>query len=535
MNARKLLDWRKLLIYTHRWMGIFFGIVFLAWFISGIAFMYWGMPSLSEGERLGHITPLDLSTVEISPAEAADLYMADPGRLRIEMYYDGRPIYRFQTTRVYADTGDLVEGATAEEALELIREWVPEHETTVRYDAYLEDSDQWTLQTAQRYFMPVHRIAVGDSADSYFYVSEWSGEPVMKTDRQARFWGCWSGVLHWTYFTGLRRNEELWIFLITWGSMVGALMCLLGIVIGVWRLGLRRRYRLKGVASLSPYAGWMRWHHYAGLLFGFLTCTWAFSGALSLTPFDFLRVAPMTFEQRRAVSGDPIDFDMLTVEKLQASLAAFTPSFAPKELEFLQFREQPYFVGYRPLPAYNYDEEIGSNAERYAPPREHLLVSAIAPEQSTFMRFDDASMWKILEEAMPGVPMQDATWLDEYDNYYYNQDGGQPLPVLRARYQDERGTWLYLDPHRGTLIKHDKSSRLERWLYHGFHYLDLPFLYYKRPLWDIVVIGLSIGGMALTATTLLPMLRRLKRHARRVRKFVVGRFSRGGLDPVSGD
>ncbi len=86
MNARKLLDWRKLLIYTHRWMGIFFGIVFLAWFISGIAFMYWGMPSLSEGERLGHITPLDLSTVEISPAEAADLYLADPGRLRIEMY-----------------------------------------------------------------------------------------------------------------------------------------------------------------------------------------------------------------------------------------------------------------------------------------------------------------------------------------------------------------------------------------------------------------------------------------------------------------
>ena len=317
MNARKLLDWRKLLIYTHRWMGIFFGIVFLAWFISGIAFMYWGMPSLSEGERLGHITPLDLSTVEISPAEAADLYMADPGRLRIEMYYDGRPIYRFQTTRVYADTGDLVEGATAEEALELIRKWVPEHETTVRYDAYLEDSDQWTLQTAQRYFMPVHRIAVGDSADSYFYVSEWSGEPVMKTDRQARFW---SGVLHWTYFTGLRRNEELWIFLITWGSMVGALMCLLGIVIGVWRLGLRRRYRLKGVASLSPYAGWMRWHHYAGLLFGFLTCTWAFSGALSLTPFDFLRVAPMTFEQRRAVSGDPIDFDMLTVENSKLPL-----------------------------------------------------------------------------------------------------------------------------------------------------------------------------------------------------------------------
>ena len=55
MNVRKLLDWRKLLIYTHRWMGIFFGIVFIVWFVSGVVFMYVGMPSLSVRERLGHL------------------------------------------------------------------------------------------------------------------------------------------------------------------------------------------------------------------------------------------------------------------------------------------------------------------------------------------------------------------------------------------------------------------------------------------------------------------------------------------------
>ena len=47
MNVRKLLDWRKFLIYTHRWMGIFFGIVFTVWFVSGVVFMYVGMPQLS--------------------------------------------------------------------------------------------------------------------------------------------------------------------------------------------------------------------------------------------------------------------------------------------------------------------------------------------------------------------------------------------------------------------------------------------------------------------------------------------------------
>src|SRR5262245_17663987 len=132
MNARKLLDWRKLLIYTHRWMGIFFGIVFIVWFVSGVAFMYVGMPSLSGRERLGHLKPLDLSTARLSPAEVAKQHDLESGRLRIEMYYDGRPIYRFGYTKVYADSGELVSGADADKAVEIIRNWVPsQYQSTV--------------------------------------------------------------------------------------------------------------------------------------------------------------------------------------------------------------------------------------------------------------------------------------------------------------------------------------------------------------------------------------------------------------------
>ena len=61
-----------------------------------------------------------------------------------------------------------------------------------------------------------------------------------------------------------------------------------------------------------------------------------------------------------------------------------------------------------------------------------------------------------------------------------------------------------------------KVSRLRRWLYQGFHSLDFPFLYFHRPLWDIVVILLSIGGTVLSFTTMLPAWRRLKRHGRAV-------------------
>jgi len=149
------------------------------------------------------LKPLDLSTVTLSPAEAAKKNELDPKRFRVEMFYDGRPIYRFGNTKVYADTGGLVDGANALQAVDIVKRWVPQYQSTVRYDAYLEDSDQWTLQQAQRQFMPLHRISVGDPAGTNYYVSEDTGELVMKTDRRGRFWGFWSAVLHWTYFTPL--------------------------------------------------------------------------------------------------------------------------------------------------------------------------------------------------------------------------------------------------------------------------------------------------------------------------------------------
>jgi hypothetical protein len=52
----------------------------------------------------------------------------------------------------------------------------------------------------------------------------------------------------------------------------------------------------------------------------------------------------------------------------------------------------------------------------------------------------------------------------------------------------------------------------------------------KRPLWDIVVIVLSIGGLALSATTLLPTYRRLARQARHaVRALAAARRPQSGL------
>jgi hypothetical protein len=519
VNFRKLLDWKSLFIYVHRWMGIAFGVVFVVWFISGIAMMYVRMPVLSAGERLGHLRPLDLATARVSPAEAMLAHGIKSGDVQVEMHYDGRPIYRFNgAVKVYADTGGLVPGVGQAAAVEMIRRWVPPaFAGGVRYDDYLLDSDQWTLYSEQRGSVPLHRITVGDPAGTVYYVSEATGEPTMKTDRRGRFWGYISAVLHWTYFTSFRRQSELWRFVIGWGSTAGAVMCLLGMVVGVVRLRVKK-YRLRAGQSHSPYAGWMKWHHYTGLAFGILTMTWAFSGAMSLSlPFPNLRNGPATEAQRWAVAGSPIDMNAVTLDRLRAGLAVFQQSFAPKSIAVRQFRGEPYLIGYRPPPAWSYEQEIGSQEERYEPRQEHRIVPVLTPERGAFARFEDARMWDVAKAAMPGVPIADATWLHEYDSYYYDKNGDRPLPVLRVRHADEAGTWLYLDPSLGTMMRLDRGGRWNRWLYHGLHSLDFPFLRYKRPLWDIVVILLSIGGAVLSATTLLPSWRRLVRHARRLK------------------
>lgn len=530
MRLQKLLDWRKALIYSHRWMGIALTIVFLIWFFSGIVFMYVGMPTLPAEERLMRMQPLDLSAVAVAPADAAAGLGLLPTRLRIAMQ-DGRPVYRFHDgaawRMVYADTGEPLTGVSADDAMATMRRFVPEQASTLRYETRLTDSDQWTLQALIRNQMPLHRIALDDDAGTEYYVSEKSGEPVLRTTASGRFWGYLSAVLHWLYFTPLRRHSAFWNHFVVWSSLIGTLTCGVGIAIGIWRYSISRRFRLKRQPAHSPYAGWMKWHHYSGLIFGFFAGMWAFSGALSLGPFDFLRGTPPTDALRYAAAGGPVDLAPLSVERLRSAAATIGRSFAPKELDFFQFRGEPYFVAYVPPSAQEAPPWRNSDiaaATALIIDRRYAFVSALRPDGGIFTSFAKERMWDVAKAAMPGVPMRDAAWLKEYDSYYYSHTGTRPLPVLRVRYDDPRQTWLYLDPQHGVIASRmERASRWNRWLYNGFHSLDFPFLYYKRPLWDIVVILLSLGGIALSVTSGLPAWRRLVRHLRTLARWVGGR------------
>jgi hypothetical protein len=242
----------------------------------------------------------------------------------------------------------------------------------------------------------------------------------------------------------------------------------------------------------------MRWHHYAGLLFGLTTFTWIFSGMLSMDPWDWHPGNSPTRQQRETMSGGPLGLEGLDLDSLRAAIVGLTSAppvrqdlagnSSLKEIDVVQFLGEPFYAA------------------------DGKLISARGTDRNVFREFDHTAIQVAVRSALPDVAVDDAVWLDQYDAYYYDRRGRLPLPVLRVRYADDQRTWLYADPREGAIVqKEERWSRVNRWLYHGLHSLDFPFLYYRRPLWDVVVIVLSIGGIASSVTIVLPAARRLRR------------------------
>ena len=69
--ARLITSGRRALVYTHRWLGIGLGLLFLAWFASGVVMIYARMPALPARDVLQRLPALDLTQLRVSPTDAA--------------------------------------------------------------------------------------------------------------------------------------------------------------------------------------------------------------------------------------------------------------------------------------------------------------------------------------------------------------------------------------------------------------------------------------------------------------------------------
>jgi PepSY-associated TM region len=475
---------KRSLIFVHRWLGVALCLVFLLWFCSGIVMMYWDFPNVGTRDRLEHSPPLDGSQIRLSPAEAyAKLESSQPpNQLRLNTF-DGRPVYRFRTggeqRLIYADTGEEQIVTSPEMMQRVAAQWTGQSAGLAKAEL-LEDVDQWTLEGGLGN-LPLWKYSWPDGQQ--VYISEGGGEVVQYTTRASRFWAYLGAIPHWLYFTPLRKHGPQWSQTVIWVSAVGTVSALLGIVIGVWMYSPAKRYRHAGAPTSIPYRGQKRWHMILGLVFGLSAATWAFSGFLSMDPF------PTQTEVRGRGAAGKISsalrgkfqlaaFDSKPPQRALAQLAGLKV----KELEFTSFAGEPVYLA-----------TLDRGETRILSVRGEPMAA-----------FDDGRVMEILRSAVGPAAIADLRLLNQYDAYYLDRHHEQPLPVIFLKLNDPENTRYYIDPKTARVVGDYRTGRwVERWLYHGLHSLNFPWLYRYRPLWDVVVISLLAGGCALCVTSLM--------------------------------
>jgi|RhiMethySRZTD1v2_1073278.scaffolds.fasta_scaffold04733_17 PepSY-associated transmembrane protein len=514
---------KRLVILAHRYLGIAISLLVVMWFATGVTMMYaGGMPRLSAEMRLERMPDVDLSRVRLTPAEAAERAGLDPldespGRVRLSTLME-RPAYRVGTTTVFADTGDVLEDVSPAQGRAIVAKFMRVSDSQVQHVRTLDRIDQWTLTQSRS--MPLHKFQVDDTDGTEAYVQASSGEITMLTTRKGRALAWVSTIPHWMYFVALRENQPLWYRIMVWTSAAVCLLAVLGLVLSVTQFKRVRPFKL---ANAIPYSGWMRWHYVTGAVFGVFTLTWAFSGLLSMEPFEWTNARGLEVS-RDVFTGGPANLSKFAAME-PATWRRVLDGRGIKEVDFVRILDDHYYVVRQTPAAHVADPRPERLHQPYyitgrAEP-ERVLVNA-ATLETRQEGFRPEAFIARLKQELPDESMVAADLLFEYDSYYYSRGRQKPLPVLRVQFADAAQTWFYVDTEMGQVLASiPRLARVERWLYNGLHSLDFAFWYDTRPLWDIGMLVLLAGGMLSSSFGLVMGLKRLRRNAARAAKSIV--------------
>ena len=476
---------RKFLILTHRYLGIAVCLLFVMWFVSGIAMIFArGMPGLTPDVRFLRLPLLDFAAVKIPPAEAAEKAQLErpPSRVTLLTVID-RPAYRFSvggsTVTVFADTGELLESVSKTDAIKIAARFMNMPESQVHYAGELFDPDQWTLE--DRRVLPAHKVIVDDAAHTHLYVSEETAEVALLTTRGSRALAWFAAIPHWMYFAPLRQHGPVWRQVVIWTAGAASILALLGIILSFTQYSTR-------------YAGVMRWHYVTGAVFGVFTLTWVFSGLLSMEPFFWASGGGTGDRIPQSLRGGALD-----LREFPRSI----PAENIKELEYRRIQGEQYYL-------------IRSSFS------EPVLISAVSSQ----IRRDSFSTESLLDRVRQGnadAPIAEWALLSKYDSYYHPTERKPPLPVLRVKFADPDATWVYIDPYMSQVVtRFTRRERLQRWIYHGLHSLDFNFWYYQGPVWTTSMVALNAGGALLSVIGVVLAIRRVGRGIRRITRLQEG-------------
>lgn len=499
---------KRTLYLVHRWLGIIMCLFIGMWFFSGVVMMYMGFPSLTETERLNGLPTLNAKTIATSLSQFTESIPPNTplNSLKLTSVLN-RPAYL-----AFTETGQWL-GMFADngEALAPISPTQAKHATLLHFknashannitaqDAELIEFDQWTVSSSLKKFRPLYNVSLSDDNQSQLYVSSITGTVVRDTTQTERIWNWLGANLHWIYPVALRQHASLWADIIIVISIAGLVVVITGTYIGILRLRLKRLYR---GTSNTPYRGIMKLHHLVGLGFTFFLITYLFSGLMSMNPWGvFNDKAPFEPQYNR------YQFGVKHYAQPNQDLAWFASN--PNQFNHLKeiiSRDKPKEVTWHWISGKSYVVTKNSENER------NVFINN--PHNKNAPAFELEHLISSSQGLLiPNAKITKRETLEQYDLYYYSHhERFRPLPALRIQFNDENKTWFHVDKHTGEIINRlTDTGRVKRWLYHGLHSLDFTVLIQNRPLWDIVVIVLSLIGFVFSITSIKIALARLKR------------------------
>jgi len=462
--------WAKRWLYlVHRWVGIGACLLFLIWFLSGLVMVYVPFPSLTTTERLAGLPAIDWRAVRIGPAEAvrAAQLSSAPRSLVLERIGDAAVWRVGPQVAISAGTGERLAAFDAAQAARIAaafgRADIAEVETLER--------DQWTVAGTFDGHRLLHRVRLAGESRRDLYVSSTTGAVMLDTDARERFWNWIGSVPHWIYPTVLRKDNAAWRQVVMWVSGPCILVALTGIWIGILRTRIGER-RFRG-GRMTPYHGWMLWHHVAGLVGGLTLTTWIFSGWLSVDPFRWFN------------GGAGLQASAVAAYAGAGEVPAMDPAALESAAGVGARRVELYWAAGRPW--LNVERPDGTTV---------LDARTLQP-----VALERAVLVAAAAKLMPGQAVAAVDTLTAPDAYWYEVAALPRLPVMRVRFDDPAATWVHLDPATGRLLGSvDRRGRAYRWFYDLLHKWDLSVLTLNRPVWDGLLWVLSLVGIVTSAS-----------------------------------
>ena len=476
------------LTLLHRWLGIGVGFLFALWFASGAVLCFVPFPILPSATRIARGEPIDLARVSVAPAAAL---AAAPGfavkRLRL-ISVDGHPRYVLSVNgglvvSVSAESGKLLGPLSADTARAVAASFGGH--PVARVVGPLDD-DQWIVHDQYDEYRPFYRVALADGRGTELYVSARSGEVLQRTRRAERDWNYVGSVVHWVNIVALRRHKDLWRgVMLALAGTCGLLACA-GITLGVIHLINTRRARRRG---LSPFRGWLRWHHSVGLFASVLLLSWVISGCLMLD-------GGAVFPSDQPTAADIAGVRGLTLTEAAARFSVTLLRELPPahEIEIAAVGGVPYLVA----------RDGGASGSWLATPAPGggLSLSHTVP---------DASLLAAVRAARPTARALQISQIGPDDAYQLLTD---PLPPTTRRIilADPDRTWFQIDSATGRILSvTDSRSRARRWWVNGLHDFDFPLLDRSGPLRMLVLMLAVTVGLLFSCTGLVVGVKRLRR------------------------